>query len=417
MGGSGLEDLIGEIFAPNVTYHILSGKAYARALRGHILIHSALVKLIFTDMISSDLISEDVLIQLATFNTTANIDTIDTVVKQVEDAMEKWIANHSEFRTAMFWHHYIDYIDIVKCYVRAERTGDWLLHLSCVDQMLNLFAATGRIHYTHSARLYLQNMTDLPQTHPEIFQQFVDKGHHVIRRSDRYWAGLWSDLAIEQVMMRSIKCSGGLTRGRGFQESTRNQWISTAHQFASVHDAMTRLTHAEQASSDQHKDMTEARIKRDEEDFEKIYTWLKDHNPFDKSDKKLKSLSSGVVFEKELSCESPEEVGRSIQKQLDDMSVSDAKVKKRDMISCMDSESNKIQVDKKAVEINPTLLFTRLTALASREDNVSKYFESELTPYPMALFKDGNIRKTDKASLRNMLLIKESSGSNTFKKF
>ena len=86
----------------------------------------------------------------------------------------------------MSWHQHIENIDIVKCYVRAERTGDWLLHLSCIDQMLNLFAATGQIHYTQSARLYLQNMTDLPDKHPEIFRQFVDKGHHVIRRSDKY---------------------------------------------------------------------------------------------------------------------------------------------------------------------------------------------------------------------------------------
>ena len=111
-------------------------------------------------------------------------------------------------------------------------------------------------------------------------------------------------------MMHSIKCSDGLTRGRGSAESTRNQWISTAHKFASVHDAMTHLTHAEQASSDQHKDMTVARIKQDEEDFEKIHIWLKDHNPFDTTDKKLKSLSLGILFEKELSCENPEKIGK-----------------------------------------------------------------------------------------------------------
>ena len=55
------------------------------------------------------------------------------------------------------------------------------------------------------------------------------------------------------------------------------------------------------------------------------------------TDKKLKSLSLNVIFEKELTCENPEEVGKNIQEQLDDMSVSDVKAKKRDMISCMDS--------------------------------------------------------------------------------
>ena len=54
------------------------------------------------------------------------------------------------------------------------------------------------------------------------------------------------------------------------------------------------------------------------------------------------------------------------------------------------------------------VLFTRLSALAGREDNVEKYFEYELTPYPMSLFKDGFMRKPDKASLRNVLLTNTS---------
>lgn len=33
-------------------------------------------------------------------------------------------------------------------------------------------------------------------------------GLHVIRRSDRYWAGLSADLVIEQEFMRAMKSSG-----------------------------------------------------------------------------------------------------------------------------------------------------------------------------------------------------------------
>ena len=102
--------------------------------------------------------------------------------------------------------------------------------------MLNLFAATGHIHYTKSARLYLQQMTDLPSKHPEVYEQFSSLGYHCIRRTERYWAGLWSDLVIEQVMMRSLKCSGGLTRGRGSDKSIHNQRVMTAHQFATLQD-------------------------------------------------------------------------------------------------------------------------------------------------------------------------------------
>lgn len=50
-----------------------------------------------------------------------------------------------------------------------------------------------------------------------MHKQFLDE-KHVIRCTDRFWAGLSTDLAIEQVLLRSLKTSGGLTRGRGITE-------------------------------------------------------------------------------------------------------------------------------------------------------------------------------------------------------
>ena len=38
------------------------------------------------------------------------------------------------------------------------------------------------------------------------------------RWTEKNWAGLWTDLTIEQFLMRAIKSSGGLTRGRGISE-------------------------------------------------------------------------------------------------------------------------------------------------------------------------------------------------------
>ena len=49
----------------------------------------------------------------------------------------------------------------------------------------------------------------------------VEAGVHVVRRSNRLRAGLSTDLVIEQVLMRSLKASGGLTRGRGMTERQR----------------------------------------------------------------------------------------------------------------------------------------------------------------------------------------------------
>jgi len=69
--------------------------------------------------------------------------------------------------------------------------------------------------------LYLQKMTALQRDHPHVHKYLMDE-LHVMRRSDRYWASLSSDLVIEQeVLMRSLKTTGGLTRGRGIIEKER----------------------------------------------------------------------------------------------------------------------------------------------------------------------------------------------------
>jgi len=48
-------------------------------------------------------------------------------------------------------------------------------------------------------------MSDLPATHPWFYEKLHSGGFHAVRRSNRFWAGLSTDLAIEQVMMRAVK--------------------------------------------------------------------------------------------------------------------------------------------------------------------------------------------------------------------
>ena len=113
--------------------------------------------------------------------------------------------------------------------------------MQSVGKMLNLFAATGHVHYAKSARMYLQQMLELEANLPWVHTSFAEHGYHTVKRSDRFWAGIWTDLTIEQVMMRSIKSRGGLTRGRGVTESVRTMWVNTAHRCSHVHEAMTEL--------------------------------------------------------------------------------------------------------------------------------------------------------------------------------
>ena len=153
-------------------------------------------------------------------------------------------------RTALLWLHYMEYVDVVKEFLSAERTSNWYLHLQAVQKMMNLFAATGHVNYARSSR-NVQEMLSLAETNPWLSEQFQE-GRHAVRRSGRYWAGLWSDLVIEQTLMRSLKIRGGLTRGHGFEENVRHLWVSSINYTAAVHEAVTSLSGIKVETSEQH---------------------------------------------------------------------------------------------------------------------------------------------------------------------
>ena len=103
-------------------------------------------------------------------------------------------------------------------------------------------------------------MEKLPETYPWIYEQFMN-GEHTIRRTEKNWTGIWTDLGIEQTLMRSLKSRGGLTVGRGMSESVRHQWVLSLNSSAHIHDAMVQLTGSVYESSEQHQELGRSRIK------------------------------------------------------------------------------------------------------------------------------------------------------------
>ena len=56
----------------------------------------------------------------------------------------------SDLRTAQLWLQYLDMIAILKRFIKAEHTGNWMLHLAAVQDMLPFFAAAGHNLYAKS---------------------------------------------------------------------------------------------------------------------------------------------------------------------------------------------------------------------------------------------------------------------------
>ena len=92
------------------------------------------------------------------------------------------------------------------------------------------------------------------------------------------------------------------------------------------------------------------------------------------------------------------ELGLKIQKELDNVSLSAATIMRKNQIKPLASLLNTVKVDEVQVYVSTTVLFTRLAAIAKREENEEIYFDYELTTEPMSLFKNNLTRSPDKPS-------------------
>ena len=128
------------------------------------------------------MLTECLLEPILTTESTADMDELHAILNRA--ASKTW--------TAHLWVDcVIKPVFIILRYVWAEREGDWLLHLKCVEEMMPLFFAAGHGLY------YLRSMQDMDD---DVQQHFLN-GEHVIHLSDGVFNGIWSDMAIEYTLM------------------------------------------------------------------------------------------------------------------------------------------------------------------------------------------------------------------------
>lgn len=170
MAGSGLEDVLELAYAKSAIRHMLSGKAVARAIRGHFLVDAAFNNLLVrdafslpadiatTEMLRSHEQEEELMNEEEPLEKSVPTETNAVQDKDLEQAWElynkvisgkialdkacledilkrlletltsKKNAMQSN-RTAVLWIQYMHMVDIVRRFLKAERTGNWDLHL------------------------------------------------------------------------------------------------------------------------------------------------------------------------------------------------------------------------------------------------------------------------------------------------
>ena len=97
-------------------------------------------------------------------------------------------------------------------------------------------------------------------------------------------------------------------------------------------------------------------------------------------------------------------LGRLIHQKIDNVTFTVAKMKRSDQIKPLAFLFSNVKLGKSMVYFNPLTLFTRLIAMVQREDNMEKFFDYEMSVYPLSIFKNGMMRKPDKPAIRKYLV-------------
>ena len=206
----------------------MAGHTFSRSIRDYFICHAAFAKLIFNRVKleeNENMYSSEGLQKVGQENVKEFLS--DPIMKKIEEkfvaAIEKLEKNVS---TSQLWLLYFKLICLVLRYIDAERSGNFYLYLEIMLLMIPIFFASGHHLYAKASLLYVQQMLKLREiVDPLEYDKFCKQGFFTIRRSNRFWCGVWSDMTIEQVLMRAMKCMGGLTHGRGLTDSVIAKWI------------------------------------------------------------------------------------------------------------------------------------------------------------------------------------------------
>jgi len=209
MNGSGLTNLWMNVYATNSIGHMLDGKAYSQALKSHLYSAAAITTLLLETPGCLSGINTGKLNDIHTMLLTADcsITSVDSevVVQQIHQILDDLTNDLSQCsRTGKLWIQYLKMVKLMMLYIRAEKTGDWDLHLYSIGLMIPFFHASGHIKCAKCSRLYLDQMKLLKNIMtPDGYTKYTN-GYFTLRRKDLLWSGNFSDLTIEQVDVHGV---------------------------------------------------------------------------------------------------------------------------------------------------------------------------------------------------------------------
>lgn len=316
-------------------------------------------------------------------------------------------------RTAKTWVDiFIKPVLIMMVYVRAEREGDWSLHLQAVKLMLPYFFASRHVNYARYGVYYLRSMEALPEN---VLNHCMD-GSHVMRHIQGFWNGMWSDMFIETTFMRYGHGKSGII-GITLKPETLKTWALSLHVCGQLVGDIATMRENDKSSSNKtvHKEESKARIAADKIDREELRRKLETIiNPLDPDSHpdNIVNVVTGQLAPPSVNVDKAVDIGTRQFKEFE------SKLPE----GFYDTISMKVEtmaVMKKSIDVGDTkvydtnLIYSRVIGLqgSSREVSLSNVLSYELSPVPTALFDDSGEMRTakSKSELKKQIKVEVSA--------
>ena len=352
-----------------------------------------------------------------------SVENVISLTLEVEQKLlphlENFIVHGSQKSpTFQFWIKFLKAVQIMLANIRAEREGDWDMHLSTQVNMLPYFFIADRQNYSRWGTLYaLDMLTSLPEPVSEAFLE----GQFTVRQTPGGFKGIWSDMGVETSIIRDSKSDSGII-GLTRRGTTVLRWTCTRHILGQYARHMEIRSGQKSSTSKPHEQSMPSMLTKDEQHTQKIVTYIRENmvDPFsvDSHAELLMNIGTGLVATPEISSAliSAIDKGNKMLNAFVSSRFGDGGEKsfyqpiaKSGLKTFKDMKKKTnlmVGGSRKQVHVSAEQVYQRALALAKvrPEVNLASVLSYPVSVVPPSLFKeDGSRRKTNKADLMHAL--------------
>jgi hypothetical protein len=297
--GCGAEDTFIEtgIFGPKTVETVISGSHYYRSFNGLVMLAESVTRLKYEAFHASlnkddfkDLADEMIVLRqlLSKLNIRASADKFQSILQSgtceiLLSALDTFSEScGQQSQQCQFWNEFLRIIGLIKKLIKADREGDFLLHMKAVEELCPVFMGCGSFNYLRYGTFYVEQLKSLNNCMPELYASFMG-GDFVVKRKDGRFNAVSPDMALEQTIQRSSKSTRGII-GKTKANDYVTEWALVSHEVLSIANTFRSLTQADKGGNNEttvHHQLRKSKIIEINDSVTNMTNFIRDRgNPY-----------------------------------------------------------------------------------------------------------------------------------------